>query len=120
MIADTASLSLMVESVGLGSCQWKESMKRGVSCRVIYGVQQQDFHCAGDLVMCRYTMRTEGFQEVGAFSSCEQCGMLLCRFGESNKLTSVEMVFDVMGFMQQLQVSFRSFTMLIVCCCFVF
>lgn len=28
LIADTASLSLMVESVGQGSCQWKESMKR--------------------------------------------------------------------------------------------
>ena len=54
--------------------------------------------------MCRYSMRTESFQEVGAFSASEQFGMLLCRFSESNKLTSIEMVFDVMGFMQQLQV----------------
>jgi hypothetical protein len=70
----------------------------------MHSITSDDFHCAGDVVMCRYTMRTEGYQDVGLQSSYEQCGMILCRFNQNNKLLSVEMVFDVMGFMQQLQV----------------
>jgi hypothetical protein len=31
--------------------------------------------------------------------------MLQCRFNRHNKMVSAEMMFDVMGFMQQLQVS---------------
>jgi hypothetical protein len=33
-----------------------------------------------------------------------QHGMMQCNFNKDNKMTSAEMVFDVMGFMQQLQV----------------
>ena len=31
--------------------------------------------------------------------------MLQCRFNKQNKMVAAEMMFDVMGFMQQLQVS---------------
>ena len=34
MLADTASLAVMVENIGQGSCQWKESMKRYVDVHV--------------------------------------------------------------------------------------
>lgn len=59
---------------------------------------------AGDLVMCRYIMRTEDFEKVGALCSCVQHGIMQCRFNKQNKMISAEMMFDVMGFMQQLQV----------------
>jgi hypothetical protein len=58
---------------------------------------------AGDLVLCRYIMRTEGFDVAGATSVCVQHGMMQCRFNKQNKMVSAEMMFDVMGFMQQLQ-----------------
>ena len=37
-------------------------------------------------------------------SPCVQHGMLQCRFNKQNKMIGAEMMFDVMGFMQQLQV----------------
>jgi hypothetical protein len=41
----------------------------------------------------------------GLSSPCVQHGMLQCRFNKQNKMVAAEMMFDVMGFMQQLQVS---------------
>ena len=38
------------------------------------------------------------------YSPCVQHGMLQCRFNKQNKIVAAEMMFDVMGFMQQLQV----------------
>jgi hypothetical protein len=60
---------------------------------------------SGDTVMCRYVLRTEGFENVGAQCGCVQHGMLHARFNEANMIIAAEMVFDVMGFMQQLQVN---------------
>lgn len=40
---------------------------------------------------------------VGAPTSLTKCGMLQCKFNKANKMISGEMVFDVMGFMQQYQ-----------------
>ena len=102
-IADAASLALMVENVGQGTELWKESIKRGQSCRIVYISGKDDMLAAGDLIMCRYLMRTEGHEIVGAFSPCAQHGMLQCQFNHQNKMVSAEMTFDVMGFMQQLQ-----------------
>ena len=48
-------------------------------------------------------MCSVGHEMVGAFSPCVQHGMLQCRFNKQNKMVSAEMMFDVMGFMQQLQ-----------------
>ena len=78
-------------------------MKRGQSCRIVYITGKEDILASGDLIMCRYLMRTEGHEIVGAFSPCVQHGMLQCQFNNQNKIVSAEMTFDVMGFMQQLQ-----------------
>jgi hypothetical protein len=102
-IADAASLALMVESVGQNTELWKNAVKRGQSCRVVYISGKEDMLSAGDLVMCRYLMKTEGHEMVGAASPVVQHGMVQCRFNKQNKVVSAEMVFDVMGFMQQLQ-----------------
>jgi hypothetical protein len=61
---------------------------------------------SGDLVMCRYVMTIDGFERVGGYSLCTQIGMMHCHFDRFNKIISMEMTFDVMGFMQQLQVCF--------------
>jgi hypothetical protein len=89
--------------VGLGTDQWKDAVKRGQSCRITYSSNKEDMLAAGDLIMCRYVLRTEGFDTAGALSPCVQHGMLQCRFNKQNKMVGAEMMFDVMGFMQQLQ-----------------
>lgn len=58
--------------------------------------------------MCKYTMRILHCDRVGGppHSSCVQHGMLQCTFNPvSEKIQSIEFAFDVMNFMQQLQVS---------------
>jgi hypothetical protein len=59
---------------------------------------------AADIVMCRFFMRTEGHDRVGAPTSLAKHGMLRCKFNKKNKIISAEMSFDVMSFMQQYQV----------------
>ena len=39
---------------------------RGQSCRMIYTSSKDDMLAAGDLIMCRYVLRTEGFDNAGA------------------------------------------------------
>mmetsp|Transcript_21117 Transcript_21117/g.29051 ORF Transcript_21117/g.29051 Transcript_21117/m.29051 type:complete len:360 (-) Transcript_21117:331-1410(-) len=53
--------------------------------------------------MCRYVMTIEGLERVGGFNTCRQIGMLQCQFDRFNKIVTIEMMFDVMGYMQQIQ-----------------
>lgn len=70
-----------------------------------YISSKDDVIAAGDLVMCRYLMTMEGCETVGCVGSCVQHGMVQCQFDRSNKIIACEIMFDVMGYMQQLQVS---------------
>ena len=70
----------------------------------MYQTANDDLLAAGDLVMCRYSMKVEGLERVGGLSACVQTGMMMCRFDRNNKIYSMEIMFDVMGYMQQLQV----------------
>mmetsp|Transcript_27455 Transcript_27455/g.46070 ORF Transcript_27455/g.46070 Transcript_27455/m.46070 type:complete len:479 (-) Transcript_27455:362-1798(-) len=104
VIVDTASLNLMAECIGQSSPEWKEALKRNESCRVTFHTTPEDILAAGDLVMCRYVMRIDGCDMVGGgVESCVQHGMMTCKFDRHNKILSVENMFDVMGYMQQLQ-----------------
>lgn len=109
VIADTASLALMAQSICYGTPQWQAAIKCGQACRLAYTVSRDDMVVAGEWVMCRFSLRTEGSEQVGALYGCVQHGMLQAHFNSENKLVAAEMMFDVMGFMQQLQVSFFSF-----------
>jgi len=106
VIADTASLALMAQSICYGTPQWQAAIKCGQACRLAYAVSRDDMVVAGEWVMCRFSLRTEGSEQVGALYGCVQHGMLQAHFNSENKLVAAEMMFDVMGFMQQLQVSF--------------
>jgi len=58
--------------------------------------------------MCKYLMRIQGGGSVGSVGSVAECiqhGMLQCKFNRQNKMVSAEITYDVMGFMQQLQVA---------------
>lgn len=101
--ADTASLAFMVESIGQGTPEWKENKKRGYGCRLIYLMSKEDTLASGDLLMCKYAMNVTGHEEVGGLSPCVQVGMMQCNFDRNNRITGVEMIYDVMCYMQQLQ-----------------
>lgn len=98
VIRDTASVSVMMRSVGLplndGSC---------VSAQ-FYSLSQETFN-SNTRLMCPFYMCTENAMERGAKCEITKYGMLSASFraDEPTKLQSVEMTFDVMAIMQQLR-----------------
>ena len=55
-------------------------------------------------LMCRWMMKAENGVVSGALCDLVTEGMMYCRFSPTDKLLSVELIFDVMSVMQQLQV----------------
>lgn len=84
-----------------------EKATRGPSSKTIasYSVNQDEMLLSDDTLMSPFTFRTINGIEQGAIAEVFQPGMIRCTFGPkgSSKLLSVEMVFDSMGFMQQLE-----------------
>lgn len=58
----------------------------------------------GDIVSCGFDLLCEGHHMNGVHD-INMRGMLQCKFNDSNLLISMELAFDVMGFMQQYQVT---------------
>lgn len=67
-----------------------------------YAVNQDDMIVLDDVLMCPYVFRTNNAVSCGALADCVIPGMLRAKFSKNNKLQSMELVFDAMGFMQQL------------------
>jgi hypothetical protein len=56
-----------------------------------------------DILMCPFVFRTQDAVECGALAECVMPGMLRAHFSNTNKLKSLEMTYDAMGLMQQLE-----------------
>jgi hypothetical protein len=56
-----------------------------------------------NVLMCPYVFRSSDAVLCGAVSECVVPGMLRAQFSSRNKLVSLELVYDAMGFMQQLE-----------------
>ena len=56
-----------------------------------------------DVLMCPFSFRSHDAVVCGALAECVMPGMLRASFSERNKLNSLELVYDAMGFMQQLE-----------------
>lgn len=54
-------------------------------------------------LMCRWLMKTENATKCGAQCEVFSHGMLKARFTSDHRIKQLELVFDVMSFMQQLQ-----------------
>ena len=67
-----------------------------------YYINEDDMIMIEDVMMCPYTFRTRNAVVCGALADCVIPGMLRVQFSPNNKLLNVEMIFDAMGFMQQL------------------
>ena len=67
-----------------------------------YAVNHDDMIVLEDVLMCPFVFRTKNAVSCGALADCVIPGMLRANFSKTNKLLSMELVFDAMGFMQQL------------------
>jgi hypothetical protein len=70
--------------------------------RAVYAMNEDDMVMIEDVMMCPFVFRTRNAVLCGALADCVMPGMLRAQFSHINKLLSIEMVFDAMGFMQQL------------------
>jgi len=67
-----------------------------------YAVNEDDMSILDDVLMCPFVFRTKNTVSCGALADCVVPGMLRANFSKNNKLLNMELVFDAMGFMQQL------------------
>ncbi|CAM9675615.1 unnamed protein product, partial [Ascophyllum nodosum] len=98
MIQDTASLAVFIQSI----CRRSQN-PTGQKVNYQFYTSPEDTVVGSDSLMCRWLMKTENAAECGA--QCEVCsqGMLRAKFARDHRIKRLEFVFDVMGFMQQLQ-----------------
>lgn len=68
-----------------------------------YHINEDDMILTDDVLMCPFIFRSQEAVWCGGLSECAQPGMLRARFSSTNKLCNVEMIFDAMGFCQQLE-----------------
>jgi hypothetical protein len=90
---DVETASSSASSGGLGPPQ----------LRGHYHINEDDMILMEDVIMCPFIFRTHQAVICGAFSECVMPGMIRATYSSRNKLKSMEMVYDSMGFMQQLE-----------------
>jgi hypothetical protein len=78
------------------SCQFSQ-------IRAYYHLNEDDMLLTDDVLMCPFIFRSQDAVLCGALAECIMPGMLRAHFSSRNKLMSLEMVYDAMGFMQQLE-----------------
>jgi hypothetical protein len=68
-----------------------------------YSINEDDMILMDDTLMCPFVFRSRNAVQCGALADCVMPGMLRAQFSnKTNKMISVEMIYDAMGFMQQL------------------
>lgn len=102
-ISDSASLFVMAQGIGFGNPKWITAMKNGTGCFISHQFSADDIVTSGNKAMCHFELRVERGELVGVSHRCVQNGMIKASFNDANRIVSAEIVFDVMGFMQQMQ-----------------
>ena len=92
---------LIATDVGEGSSDSDDSLTPQIQGQ--YHFNDDDIMIMDDVSMCPFVFRSHNAVICGAMAECVMPGMLRARFSDHNKLLSVELVYDAMGFMQQLE-----------------
>jgi len=71
--------------------------------KAYYHINEDDMILMEDVLMCPFFFRTQDAVICGALAECVMPGMLRASFSQRNKLKSLELTYDAMGFMQQLE-----------------
>lgn len=80
-----------------------ESSYRAPQIQASYHINEDDMLLTDDILMCPFIFRSQDAVICGALAECIMPGMLRAHFSQRNKLYNVEMIYDAMGFMQQLE-----------------
>lgn len=83
------------------SSQSSSQHNRGIQAH--YYINEDDMIITDDILMCPFIFRSQEAVWCGALAECVQPGMLRVSFSSTNKLRDMEMIFDAMGFCQQLE-----------------
>lgn len=96
-IADTASFNMMLQSL---SCYPSNSNDKIMAQ---FQVDQSDMIMNDDQMMCKVMLQTINATECGARHEIRIPIMIRAAFSHINKLTELDLMFDVMSLMQQLR-----------------
>jgi hypothetical protein len=75
----------------------------GLKIKGRYIINDDDILSMEDILMCPFVFRSDNAVVCGACSECVMPGMLRAKFSARNKLQCLELVYDAMGFIQQLE-----------------
>lgn len=78
-------------------------VSRGPQIRARYHLNEDDMIMMGGVLMGPFVFRSQDAVLRGAVSECAMPGMVRAYFSAQNKLQSLEMLYDALGFMQQLE-----------------
>lgn len=103
--SDLVNVALDGPAVIIGDVETSSSIssKNRTQIRAYYHVNEDDMILMDDIMMCPFVFRTQDAVLCGALAECVMPGMLRGHFSARNKLQSLEMIYDSMGFMQQLE-----------------
>ena len=99
--SDTSSGSTNITSVIVNDAASSNSSINQI--QAYYHVNEDDMLLTDDVLMCPFIFRSQDAVQCGALAECVMPGMVRASFSLRNKLQSLEMVYDAMGFMQQLE-----------------
>lgn len=88
--------------IGVGSNDGSSDESCSLHIQASYHVNEDSMLLTDDVLMCPFIFRTQDAVQCGALAECVMPGMLRAQFSSRNKLLQIEMVYDAMGFMQQL------------------
>ena len=94
----TMSISADAESSSLSS-----DSNKAPRTSAHFHINEDDMIMMDNVAMCPFVFRSSDAVLCGALAECVMPGMLRAQFSSRNKLQSLEMVYDSMGFMQQLE-----------------
>jgi hypothetical protein len=94
----TALISADAESSSVSS-----ETSRSPRISAHFHINEDDMIMMDDVLMCPFVFRSSDAVLCGALSESIMPGMLRAHFSSRNKLASIEIVYDSMGFMQQLE-----------------
>ena len=84
---------------------YSASTNRHPKIRAFFDMNEDDMVHTGDVMMSRFLFRSQDAVLCGALAEVHMQGMLRAQFSSSNKLLNIEMIYDALGFMQQLEKS---------------
>jgi hypothetical protein len=97
----SSSLQAVVIDPDNGTTSSDESSIASIQAH--YHINEDDMLITENVLMCPFIFRTQDAVLCGALAECVMPGMLRAEFSERNKLLQFEMIYDAMGFMQQLE-----------------